>query len=459
MACLTPIYIPNKRYLPDDCSILPGSTRKINPIFTRSLSIEEQRKLIDKFPQGFTNQQIKGFIGSLTNRSNILANVANQACFTDTTFSYIPCPCGECANCVKKRQNDIIQRTCMEAIGCHVFFCTLTYNGKYLPYHTIEAEYTKSGVAESIPYSDWHDLQLLFKRLRNDCKSFLGRPFRYLAVSERGSKKNRPHFHLLFFVPKLDTDTPDVIDLMEHNMWIKVLNYWSRNIGTRKNPIYEKLLTYKEIRTPYGIRKNYDFHLVRPRPNCPETSVAFYVTKYVAKYRELDKRLRMQLREICFDKDIEDSCMAIVKSRFVTSVSFGLGIKPGSDWSNRSRIEALVRQSLSEQVARNADYPLFHDFYGRTFPLSDYFIAKFQTVQNKISLYYNRTSQQLQDSPCVDDSSFYTKYIDSCKLELINYKANQQYESLSYDLFDTLDFDDHLSVWSSEEFCKSKQQC
>ena len=43
----------------------------------------------------------------------------------------------------------------------------------------------------SIRFADVTDVQKMFKRLRK--KNAFGRPFRYLAVSELGSKKGRPH--------------------------------------------------------------------------------------------------------------------------------------------------------------------------------------------------------------------------------------------------------------------------
>lgn len=102
----------------------------------------------------------------------------------DCDSFYINIPCGVCKECIALKQMYLVQRVQMEARNSFLFFSTLTYNNEFLPHYETPTGY-------SIPYADqWH-LQTLFKRLRN--YNVFGRPFRYLAVSERGGERGRPH--------------------------------------------------------------------------------------------------------------------------------------------------------------------------------------------------------------------------------------------------------------------------
>lgn len=67
----------------------------------------------------------------------------------------------------------------------------MTYNDESLPVMTVSSGY-------DIRFADFRDVTNMVKRLRKE-NSF-GRRFRYFAVSELGSKRCRPHFHLLFLL-------------------------------------------------------------------------------------------------------------------------------------------------------------------------------------------------------------------------------------------------------------------
>lgn len=107
----------------------------------------------------------------------------------DTVSRYIPVPCGHCAECVRLRSTGVLQRVQLEAQFGWPFFCTLTYNDQAMPRLTCS-----DGV--SIRYADISDVQNMIKRLRSS--DAFGRRFRYFGVSELGSQKGRPHFHLIF---------------------------------------------------------------------------------------------------------------------------------------------------------------------------------------------------------------------------------------------------------------------
>lgn len=155
------------------------------------------------------------------------------------------------------------------------------------------------------PYADIHDVQLLLKNLRDNLPKnpvFGNRDLKYLAVSELGKTNGRPHFHILFFVEKKPEDIGfggriTQMYTLENVLYHAVFKYWAHNVGTRKNPVYEKLFTYR--RRFYGNRvyTNFDLHWVDPsRSRAGTRNVAYYVTKYLLKGSEKEVRRQQFLR-------------------------------------------------------------------------------------------------------------------------------------------------------------------
>lgn len=133
----------------------------------------------------------------------------------------------------------LVQRVQMESLDNYLFFATLTYNKESLPHIGVSTGF-------DIPFADVHDLQNCFKRIRNN--NLFTRPFKYLFVSELGSKRGRPHFHVLFILPKIDENNLHRFEKfgisvpdneftpynLEHIMFRVLLENWSRNVGTEK---------------------------------------------------------------------------------------------------------------------------------------------------------------------------------------------------------------------------------
>ena len=97
-------------------------------------------------------------------------------------------PCGKCLICLSNRRQDWSVRILNEykySIGSR--FITLTYSDKHLPE---DGQLNKS------------DLQKYFKRLRKT----LDKRVRYYAVGEYGTKRGRPHYHILLFNVKDDDE-------------------------------------------------------------------------------------------------------------------------------------------------------------------------------------------------------------------------------------------------------------
>lgn len=85
-------------------------------------------------------------------------------------------PCGRCYECVKRRRNDWYVRCLIESQHRKfTYFGLLTY----------------AEVGRSL---EKRDIQLFLKRLRS-----YGYTFSYLIAGEHGEKRDRPHWHCLFF--------------------------------------------------------------------------------------------------------------------------------------------------------------------------------------------------------------------------------------------------------------------
>lgn len=273
----------------------------------------------------------------------------------DCTSQKIQVPCGHCPQCIAVRQMGYVQRVQMESLENHLFFATLTYNEESLP--KIE---TSSGF--KISYADPKDLQNCFKRLRTS--NAFPRPFRYFAVTERGSEHGRPHAHVLFSIPKEDGDSFfDCLNL-ESLMFDALLHEWRRNYGSRRVPEYRPLCTYVRKFVCGRLKTNYDLHYVVPSgSDSGFASVAFYVLKYMLKPSDKETRLQQALH-LNLPPEEYEKVWKTVKSKCFYSLGYGL---------NPSAL-THVRDSVALSIKSKMDYPCFvNPETGSTFPLSRYY--------------------------------------------------------------------------------------
>lgn len=95
--------------------------------------------------------------------------------------------CGHCALCREAKSKEYQFRATAETntYPLNPLFLTITYNDASLPADGVSLD----------------DLQKYFKRLRWRLDKVYGLPtdFRYLAVSEYGTKKGRPHYHVILW--------------------------------------------------------------------------------------------------------------------------------------------------------------------------------------------------------------------------------------------------------------------
>nr|WAE43931.1 MAG: replication initiator protein [Microviridae sp.] len=112
----------------------------------------------------------------------------------------ISVPCGRCPNCAVKRASMWSFRLCKELeVSTSAFFLTLTYTNDNVPL----SDKGRMTLCKS-------DVQLFIKRLRQNQKryakkhSLRTKPIRYFSVGEYGSKRWRPHYHLILFNAMVD---------------------------------------------------------------------------------------------------------------------------------------------------------------------------------------------------------------------------------------------------------------
>lgn len=291
----------------------------------------------------------------------------------DTVHSYLSVPCGYCSECIHRRQSDYIQRLVMEEQYRHLFFCTITYQNSAIPVITDSNGYEHR-------FADVRDVQNMIKRIRKN--NLFGRDFRYFAVSELGSKRGRPHFHIIFAVNKQPDDDFLTIVSLEHQYFNAVLNEWRRNIGSTRKPEYVPLCKYVRYYTRNGVRSTYDFHYISPRNGSRDCSnVGFYVLKYMLKPSDKAVRLQRALR-LNLPEDEYKSIWSIIKPRTFKSLHFGddvfiKGVPVTFDIE--MYISNCIRKSPRDK------YPMFFNpSTGQSFVLSDYYKKRFLTVSEAL---------------------------------------------------------------------------
>lgn len=94
-------------------------------------------------------------------------------------------PCGKCPNCMKRRTSGWSFRLIKEGERSETaLFVTLTYDTNYVPL-------TKNGFMTL----NKRDIQTFMKRLRKESD----RKLKYYVCGEYGSKRDRPHYHMIIF--------------------------------------------------------------------------------------------------------------------------------------------------------------------------------------------------------------------------------------------------------------------
>lgn len=318
--------------------------------------------------------------------------VGSPMSLKDCTSQYINVPCGHCPECIQKKQNDFVQRCQMESMDTYQYMVTLTYDNKHLPKLV-------SSLGEVFYYADYHHIQSTIKRVRK----YFQRPFRFVATSERGGKRHRPHWHLILFVPKLPEDSLLTGKVLESELFDLFKTHWSKNIGTNRKPIYEPFFQYVRYYSHGRVHTNYDLHLIEPRLKADGKmdtmqDVSFYVSKYLCKYN--DNKLRIKVKNN-YTPTESHYIMETIKCRRITSVSFGSRDFSGHIASPDKRlfpqeaINSYVRECIERSKQQKLEFPTFFYLEGQNYPLSGYLRKKFLTMQDALFWYFNSDSMDI----------------------------------------------------------------
>lgn len=245
---------------------------------------------------------------------------------------YIEVPCGTCPECRSVYYNSILQRCIVEAQTSYMYFVTLTYDDKHLPYVDFHGE--------RIFYFDYSHVQNMFKRFRDS--HCLDRDFRYICVNEYGDRKYRAHAHLLIFVARHAGDSLVTPYQIEEILFKNLGKYFAVNVGTRKHPKYEKLFTYQIKYTSKGVRTNYFVKYVSAEKynNIPTQSDEYVKTiRYLISYINKPNKYEEYLQSKIFDLRLYDPILfrklSFLRSRVRFSKGLGFGFVDGKKHSLR----------------------------------------------------------------------------------------------------------------------------
>lgn len=213
----------------------------------------------------------------------------------------------------------------------------------------------------TIPYADHQDVIKMIKRIRQG--DLFGYPFHYYFVTERGSKRGRPHVHGLIFIKKPENYDSTLTIKLEKVVRSTLFSQWKRNIGSDRKPIWKPLFQY---RTKFFAGKrysNFDCHYVTSHSSKDgEDDVSFYVTKYVLKPSKKEQDLQIALK-LNYPIDEYTDTWKIVKSRSLCSKFFGAYTDTEKNY---------VRSCL-ERSKDDPDGFKYFDSHGGTQPISRYY--------------------------------------------------------------------------------------
>ena len=320
----------------------------------------------------------------------------------DCVSDYIYVPCRHCQECTSSLQTGYAARIQLESKKYHSFMCTLTYNQDMVPRLTIDGR--------TYMYADYHDFQNLIKQIRK-YKVFGSRDFKYIACSEYGRLRHRPHFHVQFLIEKKPADNKSHLRNLAEQFGKRILELWRRNINfvgidtktgyqkvNTRNPIYKPLCTY----IVRGKNRTFDFHYVDPDlTESRESDCSWYVTKYITKTDNyinavlLNLNLKVKSMLEYYDSTVSlfspslaekkladilylQRCIRLIKPRIAVSKNLGYD----DDYSH------LVQKGIDYSISHRLQNFVFFDLYnGKSIPLPRYFRKKYLTADDLCALY------------------------------------------------------------------------
>lgn len=278
--------------------------------------------------------------------------------FVNRDDLYIQVPCGHCKECRSLRQTYLNERVQMASLDYHPFMFTLTYKDDMIP------QYIDDQTGVVFPVIDYSDVQNMFKRIRKELTNEgFSRYIKYICVPEYSPKKGRPHYHGIFFVQKFDKDTYSDVQALEDKFLKLFIKHWTRNLGTRKFPVYRPLCDYVRYVKGCKIRTTLDFHYVKPSSDPKNnTSVSYYVTKYFFKDNKFLNQIKAMLIEtyrdengICDLEKVNQLLKTYFKPTIYISKNLGGMFTEASYQAYRSDIRYGVSKLLKNELS-SSDY-------------------------------------------------------------------------------------------------------
>lgn len=325
----------------------------------------------------------------------------------DNVSEYIRVPCGHCGQCIAMRQMDIVQRTQMEALENHLYFCTLTYQDSKLPKLETEQNYI-------FKYARYEDIRDVLQRIRKGNK--FGVPFRYFYVSERGHKFGRPHFHIMFSIKKADIGEDFLAGYaMRDTIFNVLLSEWKRNMGTRNNPLYTDLCRYVEKWEYLGgglrrLRRTFDAQYVNPGT---ADDVGFYVLKYMLKdiNGNIGERTRQAIK-INYSETEYRQIWKTIRNRYDST----------PNWGCSKKAKEYIQKCIVESYMSGAEMPYFiNPNTGQHFPLSDYYKKRYWNKP-----YTKLFEENAKNRMKTDKLNVYDKTPEQVKKDLADYRKRNE---------------------------------
>uniref|UniRef100_A0AAU8B8T5 Replication initiator protein n=2 Tax=Dulem virus 269 TaxID=3145746 RepID=A0AAU8B8T5_9VIRU len=248
----------------------------------------------------------------------------------------IQVPCGHCEECRRRRVNDLTVRAYIESLTSYVYNIMLSYDSDHLPVSDFSVVDDNGELRPlRLAYAPKEHIQNLFKRMRN-LPEFKDRGFRYVATSEFGGQRHRPHWHVLLFVARKNTDPSDFPYRFQSFLRENILRYYSINRGSLRAPVYEPLLTPSSKFFKGKEYTNYLVKFVETRTSqdvdsAPISNYIGYLSKYVYKDdRYVSDVYDKYLSKLDLDhfSDLYKAIFDILRPKFLISKGFGLGFYP-----------------------------------------------------------------------------------------------------------------------------------
>lgn len=284
----------------------------------------------------------------------------------DYESDYIYVPCGRCIECVQSSQSSFVQRAVVTSLDHYVFFATLTLNDDALSHIDI--------CNKDFAYFDIALFQRFMKIFRNKFE----REFGYAFFTEYGGMKHRPHAHLLFFVRQEKGDTKTTPYILENQLYTYFRDNWSRNVGTRKNPVYVPNFTFAQR----GKFSNFDFHYVNPQlTDNQEYDVIYYASKYMMKFDSFIIDTFVKMRSFYDDIHTYRSKRALIRPKSLISKNLGLLTDIEKDYINRCIAQSFIDNETS--------FKFYSPFSSRKWNLSQYYIKRCVSNQQLNDMHKN----------------------------------------------------------------------